>query len=552
MDKVILVFLFCFTFVATVLPVKAQTPEDTYTTVYNLLATKCGGCHGGASPDGLLNLTASPEVVYNNLINANPVNPVALGKGHKRISPGYPGRSFLMRKINQGLDPQNNPTSGEGGMMPPFPNPALNNEEKELVRQWILQGAPQTGTVADLSLIHDFYNGEGLLGVSEPLAPPPASEGFQIYIGRYFIPPFTESENFIKYDPQFTSAVEIHKIGVSTVPQNHHFVIYKYYPGQAQFFPEGVRDTSFSSHGSADIAVGVAPQVNEINLPQGTAYRWEQSTILDFNYHVVNTSNFVLGVDAYVNFYTQPVGTAPKVMYSRFFPNFDLSIPWDNTDHTVEAVCQDESETNYWLIWILYSHTHRYGKDYDLFLRNPDGSTGEQIYEGFYNFDYTFNQGFYSWGVEAPQRMFDTLIQVDPRLGILQRAVYNNYAGPDPIGFGLTSLDEMMVAGFQFAYGDALPPLTSSIESNVHPPNQLQFFPNPTSNSAALQVPDFYTNQPVTLYFYNLNGKLIHQTTVNAGEKNIAIEKSNLPSGLYLCKAFSATDFIGSGKLLIH
>ncbi|OWY25764.1 T9SS C-terminal target domain-containing protein [Sphingobacteriales bacterium UPWRP_1] len=549
MKKNLPVLLACFISMCALQNAAAQTP-DTYTSVYNLLVAKCSGCHGGSSPDGNLNLSAAPATVYNSLVNANPVNPAALAKGHKRIAPGYPRRSFLLRKINHNLDPGNNPTTGEGNAMPPYPNPALADEEIELLRQWVLHGAPQTGYVADTALIHAFYNGEGLLGVPEPLAPPPAGEGFQIYIGRYFVPPLTETENFIKYDPQFTAPVEIDHIGVSTVPQNHHFVIYKYYPGQAQFFPEGVRDTSFSSHGSADIAVGIAPQVTEINLPQGTAYRWEQNTVLDFNYHVVNTSEFVLGVDAYVNFYTQPVGTAPSVMYSRFFPNFNISIPWNNTDHVEEALCVDSLETNYWRIWILYTHTHRYGKDYDLFLRNDDGSQGEQIYEGFYNFDYTFNQGYYSWGVEAPQRVFDTLLQVDPRKGIIQRAVYNNYAGPDPIGFGLTSVDEMMVAGFQFVYGDPLPALGTQ-QPDAPLAATLQIYPNPMHRQATLLLPAQYQNQPVTALLYNPAGQIV-QRIESKGQPQALIEKDNLPPGVYVCQAFTPTKFIGTVKLVVE
>lgn len=531
--------------------IQAQPTEDTYLTVYNLLQTKCGGCHGGSSPDGNISFMGSAATVYNNLVNASPTNPASAAKGHKRVAPGYPGRSFLMRKINAGLDPQNNPSAGEGSSMPPFPMPALTQIEKEIVRQWILFGAPQTGVVANIPLITEFYEGGGILGVPQPLEPPTANEGFQIYIGRYFVPPLTETENFIKYDPKFTAPVEVHRIGVATVPQNHHFVIYKYYPGQAQFFPEGVRDTSFSSHGSADIAVGIAPQVTEINLPQGTAYRWEQNTVLDFNYHVVNNSNFVLAVDAYVNFYTQPVGTAPKVMYSRFFPNFDISIPWNNTDHVEEALCIDEEESNYWLIWILYTHTHRYGKDYDLFLRNPDGSQGEQIYEGFYDYTYTFNQGYYSWGVESPQRIFDTLLQVDPRLGIIQRAVFNNYAGPNPVGFGLTSLDEMMVAGFQYVYGDPLPPLVGIEEPIFNAGINLQFVPNPANHTATLLLPQSFLSETITLVLYDLSGKLIKSISAE-GSQQIAVTKEQLPQGVYICKAFTQNTYIGTGKIVFY
>src|ERR1041385_5518065 len=85
----------------------ANAQTSTYQQVYNLLSVKCGACHNASVNSGQLNLQAAPATVYTKLVNFTPVNPAAAAKGDKRISPGDPHRSFLMRKINDSLDADN-------------------------------------------------------------------------------------------------------------------------------------------------------------------------------------------------------------------------------------------------------------------------------------------------------------------------------------------------------------------------------------------------------------------------------------------------------------
>lgn len=534
-------FLTCISFWAN-----AQT--NTFDAVYDLLQAKCSGCHGGNNPDGMLNFEGDKQSVYNALVNAQPVNPAAKAAGKKLISPGYPRNSYLLQKINNGLDEKNNITAQEGDAMPPYPNEPLNKEEIELLRQWILYGAAQTGKLFDQNIIHDFYNGNGIVGIPQALEPPPANEGIQWYLGRFFLAPHTETEKFIKFNPQLSQNIEIYKIHVASVPQNHHFVVYKYYPGADSGYPEGLRDTSMSSHGDADIAFATAPGDDIVTLPENTCYRFNTGVMLDFNYHLVNNSNSVLAVDLYANLYTQPYGTSTKPIYSRFFPNFNISIPQDNQEHVFEDLMRDPSETNFWKIWILYTHTHRYGTDYDLYLCNENNEKGEQIYEGFYNYDYTFNQGYYGWGAAAAQRKFSELLTVDPRLGIWQQATYKNTNGPNPIGFGLTSQDEMMVAGFQYTYGDPLPALGT--QNPMLKTQSIKASPNPFNNSTQIKLPELPSNQTVTLVIYDINGKEVRK--INTNESIISISRKHLQNGIYIAKAFTSTQFLGECKLIVQ
>lgn len=543
---------------ATVFSAKAQS-TSTYQQVYSIFQAKCIACHNYGTFAGQLNLDMPPSQMYSNIVGKNPVNPTALARGDKRIDPGYPHRSFLMRKINTGLDADNGIAQpAEGAVMPSPPNPPLSNYEKELIQQWILYGAPQTGLVVDTSLINTFYTVGGINSVPVPLTPP-VSNGFQIHVGKIFMKPKSETEIFLKYNPKLADTIEINRIKLAQSIQSHHFVIYKFYPGQANPYPEGFRDTSMSSHGSADILTAFSPQTIDHILPTGTAYRVEKTGVFDLNYHLVNSNqDSVLAAEIYFNIYTQPKGTAQKFMFSRFFPNLGIIIPpGDTSTFTVGAFDvydSTDTDTKYnWNIWIMYTHTHRYGLDYDVFFRNQNGSMGQQIYEGFYNFEYTFNQGYYAWGVEAPQRHFYPFLEVNPYDGFIHRAVYKN-TGTDTAYFGLTSKDEMMVFGFQYTLGNPV-----SVKENF-PDNKsgISIFPNPFTNTATLQITntDDAKMRNAELKVFDMFGKTVFQDILNipggqSGTKNVTLNL-NLPAGMYFFKVEDKNyENISIGKLSV-
>ncbi len=532
--------------------------QDNYTEIYNIFQAKCIGCHGSTSPSGQLNLTGStPTGVYNALVNANPVNPVALAKGNKRVVPGDPIRSFLYRKLIQHADVDaftHLETGGtEGGSMPQYPNPALTNYEVELIRQWILEGAHQTGSLVNTDIINTFYT-EGGLNMNPVIpAAPAVGEGVQYHFGRIFLAPSTEREVFLKIDPMITTGMEVHKIEVLTPQQTHHFVMYKFYNGVAQTFPDGLRGLDQNSHGSGEAVSGFRNGMNVLDLPDGKAYEVLANTIYDYNLHIVNNNpDSVLACDIYINFYTQPIGTADGYMRTRNFPVFDIAIPFDNQEHTFTAVAKDTDniETNYWVLWSLYSHTHRYGTDYDIYLRNTDGSQGEQMYEGWYNQDYTFNQGYYGWGVEAPERFFeDPFLTIDPRVGLIQQAKFKNTAGPDTVYFGTTSLDEMMVMGFQYFYGGALP---AAIEENVKKP--FKIYPNPGKGDFNISFDNTIGNNKIYIQAVNALGQTVKEfsfSNSNTQSGNITLDLKGFAKGMYVVRVFSGNEMYNQ-KLVIE
>ncbi|MDB4656135.1 hypothetical protein OAE48_04720, partial [Flavobacteriales bacterium] len=115
---------------------KAQT--STWSHVYTTLQTNCIGCHGGGSPQGNLDLSGSSSDVFSALVNQAPTNPAALAKGNMLVDPGYPERSFLLRKCaNEDWDSwfEYDLAPTEGNAMPPSPQPSLADADIEMIRQ---------------------------------------------------------------------------------------------------------------------------------------------------------------------------------------------------------------------------------------------------------------------------------------------------------------------------------------------------------------------------------------------------------------------------------
>lgn len=95
------------------------------------------GCHNAQSQAGGLNLTAG--VSYGQLVNVLSVNPVAQSLGLLRVEPFDADNSFIVIKLT-------GPGEGEGTRMPQGMNP-LPQSQIDMIRSWILDGAPPGGTV---------------------------------------------------------------------------------------------------------------------------------------------------------------------------------------------------------------------------------------------------------------------------------------------------------------------------------------------------------------------------------------------------------------------
>jgi len=510
--------------------------QSTFSQITSLFQTNCTiGCHNTIDNTGNLNLTGTDSEVYSRIVNAVPTNPAAAAKGHKLIRPGYPDRSFLYRKCNASLYPTDGLTgTNEGNTMPGnYPVGQLENKQIELIRQWIYKGAPLTGNVVDTSLINEYYTVGGINSIPTPPPVPTEAGSFQLHLGKIFLAPQSEAEYFIKYDLELPENIQVNRIEMVMSAQSHHFLLYKFLPGQDASFADGLRlqnPTNGNGSSGASSTMINAWQISfDTHLPDGTAYIWPTGSVLDMNFHTKNYSlDSVLAAEVYFNVYTVPNTQPMEVMYSDLVTDVNIFIPADNAPHTFTQADYTTSATRYWNLWQLTSHTHKYGTDFDIYKRNANGTQGDQIYEGWYNTDYTFNQGYYSFS-HPPVRQFSPLEQINPRNGLIQKATFRN-SGNSLVYFGLTTNDEMKLYYIQYTLGDLINP--AGIEENTE--SAFSIFPNPAENSFTIQF-NLESESNVEILLSDISGRAVMQKNygkLNSGIQNIAID-TELSDGIY-------------------
>jgi len=523
--------------------------QGTYDLVYNLFQTNCAGyCHSGGSASGGLDLMGTgsdpKSDVWNNLYDATPTNSYAAGQGYKRVFPGDPYRSMLFRKINHDMDDFVSLHTNEGDPMPAL---ELKDRDKELIRQWILFNSPETGNVVDTALIGQYYDGFGVDGIDTRPAPPASGEGFQIKLGPYFLYANEETEYYYKYHLKNSDTIEVNEL-YSELGQtySHHLIIFRFLDGEAGI-DEGLRDDN--AHYNVDM-VTAHQQTENVSLPPGTGFQWMPNTVLDLNTHYINYSSSVLKCENYINIYTQEKNTALHHMQTGLYPNVGIFIPNDGNDYTFNKEEFESSSENIY-VWAMSSHTHQWGRDYDIWHRNPNGSKGSKIYDASnmdgdpsgvtIGFDYQ----------HPPTRRWDyPFLSVPINEGFIHEAVFNN-TGSNTVYWGPTSDDEMMIMGLMYledTTGLANYSQTSlDIETNLRPKN-LNLYPNPNNGHFML---DITNSNDLDFILTDISGKILYKAEISGNYKTL-ISLESLNKGVYIYELKDNEISIKKGKLLIQ
>jgi hypothetical protein len=543
--------LYLLSFLAfTLLHLTAQT---TYQQVYNILQSNCTGtCHTQANPYNLV-LTGTEQQVYAALVGVNPVNATALANGYKLVDPGAPRNSFLFSKVNHGLDVNLSLHSGEGTNMPDSVT-VLTKTQREMIRQWILFGAKDTGSYVRQSLIDSFYNTQGGQPRIQPLTPPAASEGIQVYYGPIFMVPGQEFEYNNKFPIGNSGVIDVHRMTTSENPESHHFAIYDFYPGLDTILGPGLNrvfgivNEAFLYYNASVVAQW--PKSMDVTYPTGTALVWTPNTVLDLDYHLINFNDSIIAAEAYVNIYYQPhqsstiaIETYP-VRYGG--DNVDaLVIPNNGVDTTFRINQFDPDSTFYWNIISLQAHTHKLGTDFNVWTRKSDGSKDSLIYKGTYNPDYSFDLGVYIWN-DPPYRQFTTPYPVYMSNGMIHEATFNN-SGPDTVHFGLTTLDEMDVT-FVLYYKSEFP---AAINEPVFNDNNIKMYPNPANDIEYIRLDNAMDLKQTEMQFFNDLGQNVLEVKGITSHVFTA-NMQNLPSGCYTYRLINDGNIKGAGKIVVQ
>ena len=541
--------------VAAVITSTVVFTQTSWEMAYNVIQTNCSGCHTSGHESGL-DLSGSISVVYDNLYDVNPTNPVSLAKGYKRVSPGNPYQSFIFSKINNSLALDVNLEAGEGIACPQGASP-LNNKDIELIRQWILFGAKESDYLVDIALINDFYDNDGIQSITSPPAPPPPGEGFQVHFGPFFLWPETEHEYWLKYPTNIPEASEIIRIETFMGDYSHHFITYKFTtPEIGATAVPGLHDLAI-----VDIFNTVMVSANQnsynLELPENTALFWDANTVLDLNSHYLNYSaEKSEACEAYINIYTQPAGTAIQEMIPTLLSDDGFYIPNDGIPYTHDASVYDNSadpEEEVFL-WSATSHTHRHGTDFDIYMRNPDGSKGEHIFDascgategipGCLDEIYDYKH--------PPVRYWESMKPVKPKNGLIYSATWVNEEDHD-LFFGLTSEDEMQVIWYMYVEDTTGLNLPVSIDQVSGEEESINIFPNPAHNS-------IYINSDINLTGFlftitDLTGSILKEqisNTENSSSNYYQIDVSGFVPGVYLVNIISPDGLMFSKKIIIQ
>ncbi|MEM1120125.1 MAG: T9SS type A sorting domain-containing protein [Bacteroidota bacterium] len=521
--------------------------------VYEIFQNKCVNCHSQSNPRAGLDLEGKGSSinekasdVYNKLVSVSSKNNTAKHKGYQLVYPGRVDKSFLFKKINQGLDKDMELEDGEKAPMPM--SSSLTNVEKELIRQWILFGAPKDKIVVKEALLVDYYeNNRGQSAFPTGAPPPPdPSEGFQIKMGPFFIDPAGEDEYYTKFQLDNETALEVNRLDIKMSNFSHHFIIYDY-DSEAKTVPPGFRR---SQDHTQDVSFVATVQENsDLVLPTKTAFKWDKNHVLDLNSHTVNyTNDYVYQNEVYVNVYTQPVGTAVQEMESTLVPYPFIFIPNNGNLITHTAQVKFPAEL---FVWSIAGHTHRYGQGYKIWANEETGAKGEILYDASCprgipgcvapRFDYQ----------HIPNRDFEDFQAIDFSKGVTHEARWIN-DGPKSVRWGPTSEDEMMLFAMLFVRdttGLGTNQLTTSTVEQQNPLTAVKVVPNPMMDRAEIQLPKNIGT--VQFRLSNMTGKTVRQLSNFSGE-TIIIQRDNLTKGMYLFTINTADGYFFTGKILIH
>lgn len=141
-------------------------------------------CHGAAQAGGL---DLRPDVAYDNLLDVRS----ATVDDIRLVLPGEKDRSLLW--LNLAAKTLPDMWAAPLRAMPLDPVPALSEDQLEIIRLWIENGAPEVGTVPGTEAFDPCLPAPEPVPV-KPLPPPAPGEGFQIRMPPRPLPPQQESE----------------------------------------------------------------------------------------------------------------------------------------------------------------------------------------------------------------------------------------------------------------------------------------------------------------------------------------------------------------------
>ena len=253
-----------FIFLASIASASTGQESSFETIQSHIFDGNCVSCHqADTSFARQSGLELSGDVSYSQLVDVDPFNTAARADGLTRVSSvGGPiglAQSYLWEKINTAdQDHFYADHPGYGALMP-LGAPSLTNGQLDFVKNWILAGAPQTGSVVDVSLLNDtsrFTPPE-----FRPLTPP--ESGIQIHLGPFDVWPSEVNDREFLYFQELETTEDqfISRYEISYRPGSHHMILYHYDEDDDAPQPEVYRDIR-----TQDGTINVGPTFDNFRL----------------------------------------------------------------------------------------------------------------------------------------------------------------------------------------------------------------------------------------------------------------------------------------------
>jgi hypothetical protein len=375
----------------------------------------CTECHSDSRALANGSLSLSHGSAFAQLVGTQPNNDAAASAGLLGVSPEHPELSFLIRKLTGDLD------NGMGVQMPNGGHP-LSAGKIEFIRQWIAYGAPQTGSVADPSLLTVVDDGSQQPIVALPV--PAADSGFQLHMPAFDIQPGTEREIFRYVNNPNSGIVYVRSMDVRMREGSHHFVLWNV-NGASQGLSDGaLRERSDNEmNRPRDFVNGAQTLEFHYDFPPGIAIAIPPYQGFDLNSHYVNPTSHVMHGEAYVNMYTMPAKDVKHVAQPFLVADQSFTIPANQT-YTRSYHWQKATDTTHLIM--LTSHAHKHMTDFKVWINSP---TGKPLYE---------TDDWHEPAVIA----LDTILK--PGDALYSETTWKN-DGNTPLHFGFTSEDEMNI-----------------------------------------------------------------------------------------------------------
>ena len=412
-------------------------------------------------------LILTSDVAYNQLINRIPQNESAWADGLVLLSSvgGQPAeiQSYLWEKINLPNRDHFYDDHPHYGEIMPLGGPYLTNGELAYIQEWIHSGAPETGIVADESLLIDETVWE-----APPFNPLELPEnGVQFHLGPFDIWDGYEREVFSYQPIGNEDYLYINQYEILLSPGSHHMILYTYpenittddFPSECEFladvFPppdyelrdlhdeNGVYDIqSICYMGLQTFFAGTQWPYMNYHFPPGVALKVPPNFGVDINSHFLNYSGNSPSGEIYGNIYFVNPEEVQHVADIFMLNNRDFNLPANQTTTITRNFMFPEQFTTGFLenggvsnideiyIFQLFSHAHERMDKFDVKLI---GGLND-------------NQTIYT----ALDWEHPPILELNPPLvlqygmGLKLEVTYTNETNHD-ITFGLLGVNEMMI-----------------------------------------------------------------------------------------------------------